>query len=1090
MTYRADGLPQGVPLYLRVSSTGPYTVSIVSGEPVSALPGPLPVSLDLTTSQTSVAAYWLSGQRLDGQLVIHNTGTTDEQLTLDALTSHFAWSVDLGQTTVSVPAGGSVTVPVTIHALADAWADEPVRISVRARDASGAQQTALVEIEAVRDQAPVNPEQSWSVPAALLGGLDVASTGLGGAPVPTFDPAAEAQLYDGVTPAGAGFVAGVSTLPVTLTTHLAGTAPVPVAGIILNPQAGDGFLTEVPRTFDLLLSTDGVSYQQVLSGTLSPLPIDQPFVLPSPVPATFAQLRITSVYGDGVDHIALGEWKVIATPGVHAHDGATEHRRPGARRTRGLDGSPVGRPGLRRADPVRGSDPRDAARQPGHEAAVGRRLPGRPRGPDHRAPVGRSARLRPEGALHQRRRRGQPGQPRRAVEGHRDVEAGPIRRDGRAVRPGRHGLGALRALHGQRPGEGGDGLGGARRRCGSSSRPPAPTTSPPLPSGARSTAPASTRSSTRPTSRPRPTRRATTTRRRPPTRSPPVQTATGRVQNGQHIHWYAVTVPDGQNTLTFTLGGSPVRRRRADAPRQRRQPGPHDLQGGCATRHRRLHGGRVTGKHLRRRGRPAAVLGDLHLRHEHQHLAYEPFVKEAIGAFGASVVPGREAVKIIPFEDPPLLLDWSDQPYALENAADNAVDKSLSSSAETALLKATEELSSREGARAVLMVTDAETSSYDKSAELWTKLSAARPLVFTVHIGGNGEPIQSRHFMQDWAASAGGFYQYARTHDDVDRAFDRMATWLRRPAGVLADLRHHVREAAGPVEQARAACGWWAPTTAIPARCRSAPTRPSRSSSTRPAACSTSSRGKRRIDIAQSVLTHLVQDKLPVGVPLAFRVFGDTPSSCDTRLAVPLKPLDPAEVTAQIQGLHILASVNTPIGAALKQVASDLAGVTGPRIVVLVTDGEENCGGNPGKAVKDLARQGSTSTSTSSALRSTRSRSRSSWPPGRRPATAATTTRRAPAISTRPWHRRSVPRSASWTRRKGRRHRNRERRAAPAEARHLHGRGADRPAGHLHRGGRVRQHAAAQPAEQRSDDSLAAGDVRQVAHLARDPGRD
>jgi hypothetical protein len=63
-------------------------------------------------------------------------------------------------------------------------------------------------------------------------------------------------------------------------------------------------------------------------------------------------------------------------------------------------------------------------------------------------------------------------------------------------------------------------------------------------------------------------------------------------------------------------------------------------------------------------------------------------------------------------------------------------------------------------------------------------------------------------------------------------------------------------------------------------------------------------------------------------------------------------------VTAQIQGLHILASVNTPIGAALKQVGSDLAGASGPKIVVLVTDGEENCGGNPGKAVKDLARSG------------------------------------------------------------------------------------------------------------------------------------
>ena len=91
---------------------------------------------------------------------------------------------------------------------------------------------------------------------------------------------------------------------------------------------------------------------------------------------------------------------------------------------------------------------------------------------------------------------------------------------------------------------------------------------------------------------------------------------------------------------------------------------------------------------------------------------------------------------------------------------------------------------------------------------------------------------------------------------------------------------------------------------------------------------------------------------------MALRVFGDRPSSCDTRLAVPLGPLDPKVVTARIQGLHVLASVNTPIGAALAHVSSDLAGVTGPRIVVLVTDGKENCGGDAAAAVRRLVRQG------------------------------------------------------------------------------------------------------------------------------------
>ena len=173
-----------------------------------------------------------------------------------------------------------------------------------------------MDIAVDRDQPPVDTEQGWSVPPALRGGLDVASPGLGGAPVPAFDPAAEAQLYDGVAPSGAGFSGPFTGEPVTLTVDLAGTDPIPVAGIILDPQAGGGDLEQVPRTFDLLLSTDGVDFQQVMSGTLSPLPVDQSFVLPAPVLATFAQLRIDSVYADRPDTVALGEWKVIATPGV------------------------------------------------------------------------------------------------------------------------------------------------------------------------------------------------------------------------------------------------------------------------------------------------------------------------------------------------------------------------------------------------------------------------------------------------------------------------------------------------------------------------------------------------------------------------------------------------------------------------------------------------------------------------------------------------------------------------------------------------------------------------------------------------------
>src|SRR4029077_5156766 len=130
-------------------------------------------------------------------------------------------------------------------------------------------------------------------------------------------------------------------------------------------------------------------------------------------------------------------------------------------------------------------------------------------------------------------------------------------------------------------------------------------------------------------------------------------------------------------------------------------------------------------------------------------------------------------------------------------------------------------------------------------------------------------------------------YQYARTHDEVDRAFDRMATWLRRPAAyslsfdatfVRPPPRSHKP---GGLRVMSAGGG---DTGAVPIG----------ASTAIEIILDTSGsmldklEGRRRIDIAQSVLTHLIQDKLPAGVPVALRVFGDTPGSCDTRLAVPL----------------------------------------------------------------------------------------------------------------------------------------------------------------------------------------------------------
>lgn len=113
--------------------------------------------------------------------------------------------------------------------------------------------------------------------------------------------------------------------------------------------------------------------------------------------------------------------------------------------------------------------------------------------------------------------------------------------------------------------------------------------------------------------------------------------------------------------------------------------------------------------------------------------------------------------------------------------------------------------------------------------------------------------------------------------------------------------------------------------------------------------------GKRRIDIAKDVLVDLVQTDLSTGTLFALRVFGHRESgSCRTDLESPLGPLNPEAAAALIRKIEAKNLAKTPLGHSLELVASDLASVSGQRIVVLITDGEETCDGNPAEAIEKL----------------------------------------------------------------------------------------------------------------------------------------
>lgn len=116
----------------------------------------------------------------------------------------------------------------------------------------------------------------------------------------------------------------------------------------------------------------------------------------------------------------------------------------------------------------------------------------------------------------------------------------------------------------------------------------------------------------------------------------------------------------------------------------------------------------------------------------------------------------------------------------------------------------------------------------------------------------------------------------------------------------------------------------------------------------------------RRIDIARATLTKLVTSTIPAGTPFAFRVFGRLEDSCQSDLDVPLGPLNVDAVSAKIKALEPKNGAKTAIGASLELVASDLKSVQGERLIILLTDGEETCGGDPAAAIEKLKKAGAT----------------------------------------------------------------------------------------------------------------------------------
>ena len=119
--------------------------------------------------------------------------------------------------------------------------------------------------------------------------------------------------------------------------------------------------------------------------------------------------------------------------------------------------------------------------------------------------------------------------------------------------------------------------------------------------------------------------------------------------------------------------------------------------------------------------------------------------------------------------------------------------------------------------------------------------------------------------------------------------------------------------------------------------------------------------GRLKIDVAKDVMMQIIRE-LPDGMKVGLRVYGQRiregrEGDCrDSQLVVSFGALDRESLLRQVQEISALGT--TPLAYSLVRAARDLAAEPGAKLILLVTDGKEECNGSPRDVAASLTALG------------------------------------------------------------------------------------------------------------------------------------
>lgn len=940
-------LPAGGPYDVRIDGGGPSRLRFVfdASGPAAAPRAEAPPVRMVLHGLHDVAAYHPYAQQLELELELQNEGPERLELALEHHVTDHGWRLRARDATVTLAPGETSRVPIDLRVDPVARDDIPVELTLGVRGADGGIATLAASASAVCGAPLLGGLHAFALPEPLLGGINVAWTNLGAEGI-EMTSRSELLLFDGLTQPGAGWRGGVGAFT---TVRLAGDGTPRIVGVALHP------LSSLPveqrlAEFEIQTSLDGATFTSAYRGRLGSPNVEQGFVFDEPVAARYVRLVAHSNQeGNPRGSTALGQLKIVAEPGsrvlgdridlgLREHGGHVAAALPYISSYELTSLSSSSGPTSFRLDHgvqdvwwVHAFHHNRAAlldglvwhAHPGEDETSGERISevavsvslDSPLGPWTEVGtwrVGAQPEWRFDAALWARFVR--------LEASFADTERPTV------LLPDRVGL----LEHPEGPdyrsvlGE----WGHYTRDAAYEWRHP-PTVQAFASEGEHATR-----------------------ERALPVRDG--ESAATRVLVGEYEAWFSFEVPAGSNYVELELLGDPT----IDYLYR-----VIDAAGDPIVATVREAAERVTFE--------AYLEPGTYYVHAWEPLRnvvfswddsgsmgpYVDVTMQTVFGFARDVDPERELVQLQVFTNEPfrfLLDEWTGRPLeVLRSVLDYPRDEGASN-LEGNLAFVVDQLQEREGTRAVFLVTDAESGpSRGNVTPLWEAFIEAPVKVFAFETSTSGsDDTQDR--MQTYADVAGGFYDYSRTLGDLDVGFARASCLLRQPKAVRVALSVESRPPPGP--------------GALVVR------RPQLSEAEREAARpavhvifdASGSMGQlipdgsaSRLDIARRVLTQLVDEVIEPGTPFALRAYGHVaPMTCDTALVHPLAPLDRSAARAAIASVEPKLLSGTPLAASIEAVASDLGSATGPKTVILLTDGEESCQGDPEAAIRALMAQG------------------------------------------------------------------------------------------------------------------------------------